>query len=143
MVNRAFHPSAALRPIPRPIIDVSRFSRPRRRAAGDPPGADYDPVTLATFAAGEERWQLDLLRAASRPRHWAALKLYALGSVAAPSTYWLSFNLQRQQLAKSYALGLLEGGRPELFRAIRAALRELPVRGGLPAPPRPRLEELV
>lgn len=142
-VNQAFRPSAALRPIHRPIIDVTRFARPRRRGAGDPPGAEYEPVRLAVFADGEERWALDLLRSASRPRHWAALKLYALGSVAAPSTYWLSWSLPRQQFARSHALGLLEGQRPELFRAVRSVLRELPVRGGLPSPPRPRLEDLV
>lgn len=125
------------------IIDAARFARPRRRGAGDPPGAEYGPVTLATFAFGEERWALDLLRAASRPRQWASLKLYALGSVETPTSYWLSWSLPRQQLAKSYALGLLEGGRPELFRAVRSVLRELPVRGGLPSPPAPRLEDLV
>lgn len=125
------------------LIDVTRFARPRRRGAGDPPAPEYEPVRLATFAAGEERWQLDLLRSASRPRHWAALKVYALGSAATPSTYWLSWHVRDRRFAKSYALGLLEGGRPALYRAVRAVLRELPIQNGLPSPPRPRLEDLV
>lgn len=125
------------------LIDVARFARPRRRAAGDPPAADYDPVRLAVFADGDERWALDLLRSASRPRHWASLKLYALGSVEAPSTFWLSWSLLRQRFSRSHEAGRLEGQRPALYRAIRATLRELPIRNGLPSPPRPRLEDLV
>lgn len=122
------------------LIDVTKFARPRRRGAGDPPGAEYEPVRLAVFAAGAERWALDLLRSASRPRVWAAVKLYAISRVEAPATFWLSWHVRERRFARSYALGLLEGARPALYRAVRATLRDLPVRGGLPAP---RLEDLV
>lgn len=125
------------------LIDASRFARPRRRAAGDPPAAEYAPLRLAVFADGEERWVLDLLRSASRPRHWAAVKLYALGSVETPATFWLSWNVPRRRFSRSYEAGRLEGQRPELARAVRAVLRELPMRNGLPAPAEPRLEDLV